>query len=282
MGRFSNWIQSPGTGGPGTFQGIKNLGFAVVADLPTLLGKYLRVDVAQTFSGPETLQGRTNIGLGNVNNTSDANKPVSTATQTALNLKADLASPPLTGNPTAPTQTAGNNSARLATTAFVATAVAAVPVATRSGPTTLSGTATDLTVPTAAKRIMISFNAWKLSGTDNPAVRIGTGGVATATGYTSTTTVLVSGQPIAGNTSTTSFINGGATAANLYSGALTLVLHDAATNTWVLSGSLQVDGAQGSVIMTGKVSLAGAINLVRITSLAGANTLSGSVSIIYE
>lgn len=33
----------------------------------------------------------TNIGLGNVNNTSDANKPVSTAQQTALNLKEDKA-----------------------------------------------------------------------------------------------------------------------------------------------------------------------------------------------
>lgn len=33
--------------------------------------------------------------------------------------KAPLASPALTGNPTAPTQTAGNNSTRLATTAFV-------------------------------------------------------------------------------------------------------------------------------------------------------------------
>jgi hypothetical protein len=45
---------------------------------------------------------------------------------TALSAKADLASPALTGNPTAPTQTAGNNSTRLATTAYVATAVAAV------------------------------------------------------------------------------------------------------------------------------------------------------------
>lgn len=34
---------------------------------------------------------RTNIGLGNVTNTSDANKPVSTAQQTALNLKVDKA-----------------------------------------------------------------------------------------------------------------------------------------------------------------------------------------------
>lgn len=43
----------------------------------------------------------------------------------ALALKAPLASPALTGNPTAPTQTAGNNSTRVATTAYVETAVAA-------------------------------------------------------------------------------------------------------------------------------------------------------------
>lgn len=34
---------------------------------------------------------RTNLGLGNVNNTSDANKPISTATQTALNAKESTA-----------------------------------------------------------------------------------------------------------------------------------------------------------------------------------------------
>ena len=38
------------------------------------------------------------VGLGNVDNTSDANKPVSSATQTALNTKANLASPSFTGN----------------------------------------------------------------------------------------------------------------------------------------------------------------------------------------
>jgi hypothetical protein len=40
---------------------------------------------------------KTDIGLGNVDNTSDANKQVSTATLTALNLKANLASPTFTG-----------------------------------------------------------------------------------------------------------------------------------------------------------------------------------------
>ena len=44
-----------------------------------------------------------------------------------LGLKAPLASPALTGNPTAPTQSSSDNSTKLATTAFVTTAVAAVP-----------------------------------------------------------------------------------------------------------------------------------------------------------
>jgi hypothetical protein len=42
------------------------------------------------------------VGLGNVDNTSDANKPVSTAQQTALDLKANLASPTFTGTVTMP------------------------------------------------------------------------------------------------------------------------------------------------------------------------------------
>lgn len=67
--------------------------------------------------------GRTTLGLGNVNNTADTAKPVSTAQQTALDLKANLASPTFTGTPTAPTATAGTNTTQLATTAFVTTAV---------------------------------------------------------------------------------------------------------------------------------------------------------------
>jgi len=46
------------------------------------------------------------------------------ALQVAVNTKADLASPALTGVPTAPTATAGTNTTQLATTAFVSTAVA--------------------------------------------------------------------------------------------------------------------------------------------------------------
>lgn len=43
--------------------------------------------------------------------------------QTAVNSKADTASPALTGTPTAPTASAGTNTTQIATTAFVKTAV---------------------------------------------------------------------------------------------------------------------------------------------------------------
>jgi len=62
---------------------------------------------------------KAEIGLGNVDNTSDLDKPISTATQTALNAKAPLASPALTGTPTAPTAAVDTNTTQIATTAFV-------------------------------------------------------------------------------------------------------------------------------------------------------------------
>jgi len=50
-----------------------------------------------TFTGTVAGITATMVGLGNVTNTSDTDKPVSTAQQTALNLKANLASPTFTG-----------------------------------------------------------------------------------------------------------------------------------------------------------------------------------------
>ncbi len=103
--------------------------------------------IAQYYRGDKTFQtlDKSVVGLSNVDNTSDANKPISTATATSiatkanvshthtqsevtslvsdLALKAPLASPDLTGTPTAPTATAGTNTTQLATTAYVRTAV---------------------------------------------------------------------------------------------------------------------------------------------------------------
>jgi hypothetical protein len=61
----------------------------------------------------------SDIGLGNVENTSDADKPVSNATQAALDDKAEIASPVFTGTPIAPTAVPGTNTTQIATTEFV-------------------------------------------------------------------------------------------------------------------------------------------------------------------
>lgn len=53
-----------------------------------------------------------------------ANSQTLAQTQTALNLKANLASPTFTGTPAAPTATVGTNTTQIATTAFVTAAVA--------------------------------------------------------------------------------------------------------------------------------------------------------------
>lgn len=66
-------------------------------------------------------QLKTDLAINNIDNTSDANKPVSTAQQTALDLKANLTSPSLIGTPTAPTAAGSTNTTQVATTAFVKT-----------------------------------------------------------------------------------------------------------------------------------------------------------------
>ena len=107
-----------------------------------------------TLTGAQTLTNKTittplglvkgDVGLGNVDNTTDANKPISTATQTALDLKAPLASPALTGAPTAPTAAAATNTTQIATTEFVRAEVAALVNSAGSTLDTLGEIATAL------------------------------------------------------------------------------------------------------------------------------------------
>jgi len=81
--------------------------------------EFARFTDADTIEGRTVSEAKTDLSLNNVDNTSDASKPVSTATQTALDLKAPLASPTFTGNPLGPTASANDSDTSLATTAFV-------------------------------------------------------------------------------------------------------------------------------------------------------------------
>ena len=88
---------------------------------------YFTTTRASAAAPVQSVAGRTgavvltkdDVGLGNVDNTSDANKPVSAATQAALDQKAPLVSPTFTGDPKAPTPATADNDTSIATTAFV-------------------------------------------------------------------------------------------------------------------------------------------------------------------
>lgn len=72
-----------------------------------------------TFTGTVAGITKAMVNLTSVDDTSDANKPVSTAQQAALDLKANLANPSLTGVPTAPTAASTTSTVQIATTEFV-------------------------------------------------------------------------------------------------------------------------------------------------------------------
>jgi hypothetical protein len=88
---------------------------------------------------------KSDVGLGNVDNTSDINKPISTLQQSALNLKADIDSPALTGTPTAPTATPSTNTTQIATTEFVQSVVNSID----SGVTSVNGLTGAVTITAA-------------------------------------------------------------------------------------------------------------------------------------
>lgn len=87
-------------------------------------GQVLRKNSGTNFDTAWANADKSLVGLGNVDNTSDANKPVSTAQQTALDAKANATNAALTGTPTAPTATVGTSTAQIATTAFAMAAAA--------------------------------------------------------------------------------------------------------------------------------------------------------------
>jgi hypothetical protein len=77
------------TGGTISTTGTVAVDFGVVAPLAN-----------PTFTGTVGGITKSMVGLGNVDNTSDANKPISSATQTALNLKQNTLTNPVTGTGT--------------------------------------------------------------------------------------------------------------------------------------------------------------------------------------
>lgn len=97
---------------------LKAAGASTLANWQELLTPTDSVTSVAGKTGIVTLV-KSDVGLSNVDNTSDANKPISTATAAALAAKAPLASPTFTGTPISTTAAVDTNTTQIATTAFV-------------------------------------------------------------------------------------------------------------------------------------------------------------------
>lgn len=156
---------------------------------------------------------------------------------------------------------------------------------------TTSGASHDFTsIPSWVKRITVMFQGVSTAGTGGtvspPMLQIGSSGIVATTGYSGTCTVTGTGSATQ-NAGTSGFLLNPATTYTsityAYSGSVTLCLLNSSTNTWVISGVLSVLQAPYSVMLAGFKSLAGALNILRLTTENGTDTFdAGSINILYE
>jgi hypothetical protein len=144
---------------------------------------------------------------------------------------------------------------------------------------TTSGTNIDFTgIPSWVKRVTVIFNAVSTSGTSNIQLQIGSGSVQT-TGYSSVSVVMSTGVANTGSVSTGMVIYDGS-AASSYSMHIIFTL--VSGNTWV-SSHYGMKDTTSAVNGGGAVSLGGALDRVRITTVNGTDTFdAGSINILYE
>jgi len=139
-----------------------------------------------------------------------------------------------------------------------------------------SGTSIDITgIPNWVKRVTVMLNGVSTNGTSNYLIQIGSGSVTT-TGYTAT-----SQQGGTSATSTAGFIVTQGIAAARFNYGLTTI-SALGSFTYIASGTL-ADYTAACAVSGGGVTLSGALDRVRITTVNGTDTFdAGSINILYE
>lgn len=189
---------------------------------------------------------------------------------------ASTVSPVLTGTPTAPTQTAQDNSTKVATTAYVDGKMV------RGTAITASGTSIDFTgIPSWAKRVTIMFNEVSTNGSSPICIRLGDSGGIESTGYVG----------LAGCGTSVGYLYNSTTEFPLTSGSTYNATHNINgnveisninSNAWTLSGNI-VTAVFYAMSLAGSKTLSGTLDRVRITTVNGTDTFdAGTINILYE
>lgn len=168
---------------------------------------------------------------------------------------------------------------------FAGEAGRASSVVTGTSVATTSGTSIDFTsIPSWVKRITMVLNGVSGSGTQVMQIQLGTGGSPTTSGYAASAGIYVTGNITSANSLTTGFAfntTGGGGGTQTWSGLVTFVLISG--NTWICSAQVTDTTNVRMGSGGGTVSLAGALNIVRLTTIGGTDTFdAGSVNILYE
>lgn len=159
------------------------------------------------------------------------------------------------------------------------------PMTLATAQATTSGTSKDFTsIPSWVKRITVAFSGVSTNGTSLPIIQLGDSGGIEATGYTSAVAVSLAGNTTGAGSATTGFnLVSSAAAATTFSGLLTLVLLDAATNTWVASLASASTATAGGYVGGGTKSLSATLDRISLTTVNGTDAFdAGSVNLLYE
>jgi hypothetical protein len=146
---------------------------------------------------------------------------------------------------------------------------------------TNANTTLDFTgIPSWVKRVTVMFNGVSTSGTSFPRIQIGAGSIQSS-GYLGTGTQFASASSAAVATGAGGFDIPSGVATAVLSGHM--VLTTVGSNIWVVSGFIGKTEAAYAFGFGGNVTLTGALDRVRITTVNGTDTFdAGSVNILYE
>ena len=141
-----------------------------------------------------------------------------------------------------------------------------------------SGTSIDFTsIPSWVKRITVMFQGVSTNGTSNLLIQIGSGSI-TSSGYTSGAW----SANVNNSTSTAGFLITGTntSAGNCYGN---IFINLFSSNSYVESHSIGSPANNNQSVGGGSVTLSGALDRVRITTVNGTDTFdAGSINILYE